>query len=144
MNPDPYAAATLLVVGARQLRRGIAHDSPPRRKALAALGAHAAAIVRRATAASRQLLEWRSEHAAPLVDPITKGPAELSDPDLSAQGMPPGPSTACDVLHHDRTTPILDVGIVDAVKTRTGGGGAAVDGFDGDDVLLADGSRIAP
>jgi putative flavoprotein involved in K+ transport len=42
------------------------------------------------------------------------------------------------------TTPILDVGIVAAVKTGRVEVVAAVEGFDGEDVLLADGSRIQP
>ena len=42
------------------------------------------------------------------------------------------------------TTPILDVGIVDAVRNGRVEVVAAVEGFDGADVLLADGSRIRP
>jgi putative flavoprotein involved in K+ transport len=42
------------------------------------------------------------------------------------------------------TTPVLDVGIVDAVRRGRVEVVAAVDGFDGTEVLLADGSRIDP
>jgi hypothetical protein len=42
------------------------------------------------------------------------------------------------------TTPILDVGIVDAVRHGRVQVVAAVEGFDGADVVLADGSRVAP
>jgi putative flavoprotein involved in K+ transport len=42
------------------------------------------------------------------------------------------------------TTPVLDVGIVDAVRHGRVEIVAAVEGFDGSDVLLGDGSRIDP
>jgi putative flavoprotein involved in K+ transport len=42
------------------------------------------------------------------------------------------------------TTPILDVGIVDAVRSGRVEIVAAVESFDGRDVVLADGSRVTP
>jgi len=77
------------------------------------------------------------------VDPITKAQRKLSIPDLSAQGLPRPAHGVRTSFIATGTTPILDVGIVDAVKHGRVEVVAAVDGFDGGDVLLADGSRIA-
>jgi len=78
------------------------------------------------------------------VDPISKAQRKLSIPDLGAQGLPRPETGVRTSFITTGTTPILDVGIVDAVRRGRVEVVAAVDGFDGPDVLLADGSRIQP
>jgi putative flavoprotein involved in K+ transport len=63
---------------------------------------------------------------------------------LSRYGLPRprvGPATTLAERHQ---SPIFDDGFVDSVKTGRIEIVAAVEGFDGDDVLLADGSRVQP
>jgi putative flavoprotein involved in K+ transport len=69
---------------------------------------------------------------------------KVAIPDLSAQGLPRPEHGVRTAFLTTGTTPILDVGIVAAVKSGRVEIVAAVTGFDGDDVLLADGSRIRP
>ena len=78
------------------------------------------------------------------VDPISKTQRKLSIPDLAAQGLPRPEQGIRTSFIATGTTPILDVGIVDAVRRGRVEVVAAVEGFDGADVLLADGSRIQP
>jgi len=76
------------------------------------------------------------------VDPISKAQRRLSIPDLSPQGLPRPAQGIRTSFVATGTTPILDVGIVDAVRHGRVQIVAAVEGFDGADVLLADGSRV--
>jgi putative flavoprotein involved in K+ transport len=78
------------------------------------------------------------------VDPFTKAQRKVAIPDLTAQGLPRPEHGVRTAFLTTGTTPILDVGIVAAVKHGRVEIVAAVEGFDGPDVLLADGSRIRP
>jgi putative flavoprotein involved in K+ transport len=102
--------------------------------------------VRRATAGiPAQLIGMAIKHVPPdWVDPISKVQRRLSIPDLSAHGLPRPEQGIRTSFISTGTTPILDVGIVDAVRRRRVRVVAAVEGFDGPEVLLADGSRAAP
>ncbi|HYA08598.1 MAG TPA: hypothetical protein VEG24_03355, partial [Gaiellaceae bacterium] len=75
---------------------------------------------------------------------ISKTQRKLSIPDLSRQGLPRPADGVRTAFLATGTTPILDVGIVAAVRRGAVEVVAAVEGFDGSAVLLADGSRIAP
>ena len=137
----------MLVVGAGNSGAEIAHDvfdggakrvrlsvrTPPQ-------------IVRRATAGiPAQLIGMAIRHLPPhWVDPISKAQRKLSIPDLAEQGLPRPEHGIRTSFIATGTTPILDVGIVDAVRRGRVEIVAAVDGFDGADVMLADGSRIRP
>src|SRR5438309_5441094 len=64
--------------------------------------------------------------------------------DLTKYGMPePAPNAYTRFLRED-VTPILDVGLVEMLKQGKVEIVAAVEAFDGDDVILADGKRIQP
>jgi putative flavoprotein involved in K+ transport len=78
------------------------------------------------------------------VDPISITQRKLSIPDLSAQGLPRPDVGVRTAFIATGTTPILDVGIVNAVKRGRVEVVAAVDALDGADVILSDGSRIQP
>jgi putative flavoprotein involved in K+ transport len=103
-------------------------------------------IVRRATAGiPAQLIGMAIRHVPPhWVDPISKTQRKLSIPDLAAQGLPRPEQGIRSSFIATGTTPILDVGIVAAVRKGRVEVVAAVEGFDGADVLLADGARIQP
>jgi len=64
--------------------------------------------------------------------------------DLSAHGLPNPPPGAYAKFMRDDVTPILDVGLVPLLKKGKVEIVAAVEGFDGPNVLLADGKRIRP
>jgi hypothetical protein len=78
------------------------------------------------------------------VDPLSKAQRRVSIPDLSAHGLPRPEQGVRTSFMTTGTTPILDVGIVDAVRSSRVRVVAAVEGFDGAEVLLADGSRLSP
>ncbi|MFL5842769.1 MAG: NAD(P)/FAD-dependent oxidoreductase, partial [Thermoleophilaceae bacterium] len=64
--------------------------------------------------------------------------------DLSKHGLPNPPPGAYSKFMRDDVTPILDVGLVPLLKQGKVEIVAAVESFDGDAVVLADGSRIQP
>jgi putative flavoprotein involved in K+ transport len=147
VNPAPFRDRDVLVVGAGNSGAEIAHDvidggakrvrlsvrTPPQ-------------IVRRATAGiPAQLIGMAIRRVPPhWVDPISKTQRKLSIPDLAAHGLPRPEQGIRTSFIATGTTPILDVGIVDAVRRGRVEIVAAVEAFDGADVLLADGSRIQP
>jgi cation diffusion facilitator CzcD-associated flavoprotein CzcO len=147
LNPGPFRDRDVLVVGAGNSGAEIAHDvidGGARRSRLAVRTPPQ--IVRRATAGiPAQLIGMAIKHAPPhWVDPISKAQRKLSIPDLSAQGLPRPEQGIRSSFIATGTTPILDVGIVNAVRRGRVEVVAAVEAFDGADVLLADGSRIQP
>src|SRR5207248_4627310 len=78
------------------------------------------------------------------VDPISKTQRRFSIPDLSQHGLPAPEHGIRTSFIATGTTPILDVGVVAAVRSGRVEVVSAVEGFDGPEVLLADGSRLEP
>jgi putative flavoprotein involved in K+ transport len=146
-NPEPFAGRSVLVVGTGNSGAEIAHDvadggatkvwlamrTPPQivRRSTAGIPAQAIGI------AIRKLPpRW--------VDPISKTQRRLSIPDLADRGMPRPEQGVRTAFISTGTTPILDVGIVDAVRNGRVEVVSAVASFEGGEVVLADGSRLAP
>jgi putative flavoprotein involved in K+ transport len=146
-NPEPYRGRDVLVVGAGNSGAEIAHDVADGGAKSSRLSVRTPPqIVRRATAGiPAQLVGMAIRHLPPgWVDPISKTQRKLSIPDLSAQGLPRPELGVRSSFLATGTTPILDVGIVDAIRNGRVQVVAAVESFDGVDVVLADGSRIRP
>jgi putative flavoprotein involved in K+ transport len=146
-NPAPFVGRDVLVVGAGNSGAEIAHDVADGGAKRSTLSVRTPPqIVRRATAGiPAQLLGMAIRRMPPdWVDPFTVWQRKVAIPDLSAQGLPRPEHGVRTAFITTGTTPILDVGIVDAVKHGRVEVVAAVEGFDGADVLLADGSRIQP
>jgi putative flavoprotein involved in K+ transport len=146
-SPAPYRGKDVLVVGAGNSGAEIAHDVVDGGAARSRLSVRTPPqIVRRATLGiPAQLLGMAIRKLPPhWVDPFTMWQRKVAIPDLTAQGLPRPPHGVRTAFLSTGTTPILDVGIVDAVRRGRVEIVAAVEGFDGGDVLLADGSRIAP
>jgi putative flavoprotein involved in K+ transport len=146
-NPAPYRGKDVLVVGAGNSGAEIAHDVIDGGAARSRISVRTPPqIVRRATLGiPAQLLGMAIRKMPPhWVDPFTQWQRKVAIPDLAAQGLPRPEHGVRTAFLATGTTPILDVGIVAAVKSGRVEVVAAVDGFDGDDVLLADGSRIQP
>jgi putative flavoprotein involved in K+ transport len=146
-NPSPYRDRDVLVVGAGNSGAEIATDladGGARRSRLSVRTPPQ--IVRRATAGiPAQLIGIGIRKLPPAwVDPFSIAQRKLSIPDLSAQGLPRPEHGIRTSFLATGTTPILDVGIVDAVRRGRVEVVAAVERFEGSEVVLADESRIAP
>ncbi|HEY2074055.1 MAG TPA: NAD(P)/FAD-dependent oxidoreductase, partial [Gaiellaceae bacterium] len=146
-NPAPYRGRDVLVVGAGNSGAEIATDVAEGGAASSRLSVRTPPqIVRRATAGiPAQLIGIGIRKLPPgWVDPFSIAQRKLSIPDLAAQGLPRPEHGIRTSFLATGTTPILDVGIVSAVKHGRVEIVAAVERFDGSDVVLADESRIAP
>ncbi|WP_328969896.1 flavin-containing monooxygenase [Streptomyces sp. NBC_00239] len=145
-NPGPYEGRDVLVVGAGNTGAEIAADLAAGGAARVRLAVRTTPhIVRRATAG------WPAQRTGilvrrlpvPLVDRLGRIVARLSVPDLSAHGLP-RPDTGLYSRVKEGAIPVQDVGLIDAVRTGKVEPVAAVESFDGAEVVLADGSRITP
>ncbi|HLX18616.1 MAG TPA: NAD(P)/FAD-dependent oxidoreductase [Gaiellaceae bacterium] len=146
-NPRVYRGRDVLVVGAGNSGAEIATDVAEGGASRSRLSVRTPPqIVRRATAGiPAQLIGIAIRHLPPpWVDPISITQRKLSVPDLAAQGLPRPEHGIRTSFITTGTTPILDVGIVKAVKRGAVEIVSAVESFDGGDVVLADGSRITP
>jgi len=146
-NPAPFRGSDVLVVGAGNSGAEIATDLADGGASRSRISVRTPPqIVRRATAGvPAQLLGMAIRKLPPhWVDPITLTQRRLSIPDLAAQGLPRPEHGVRTSFLATGTVPILDVGIVDAVRRGRVEVVAAVEGFERGEVLLADGSRIAP
>ncbi|MFD5327130.1 flavin-containing monooxygenase [Streptomyces sp. NPDC127092] len=145
-NPKPYEGRDVLVVGVGNTGAEIAAD-------LAEGGAKRVRIavrtppyiIRRAT------LGWPSQRngilvrrlPVGLVDRLTGLLGRFMTADLSAYGMP-RPQGGLYSRVRAGSIPVQDVGLVAAVRAGKVEPVAAVESFDDGEVVLADGSRIAP
>jgi putative flavoprotein involved in K+ transport len=146
-NPQPFRNRDVLVVGAGNSGAEIATDVADGGAARSRLSVRTPPqILRRATAGVPAQLIGIAIRKVPQswVDPISKAQRRVSIPDLAAHGLPRPEAGVLTSFLATGTTPVLDVGIVDAVRRGSVEVVAAVEGFDGSDVLLADGSRIDP
>ncbi len=146
-NPAPFRGRDVLVVGAGNSGAEIATDVADGGALRSRLSVrNAPQIVRRATAGiPAQLIGIAIRKMPPgWVDPFSIAQRKVSIPDLAAQGLPRPEQGIRTSFITTGTTPILDVGIVGAVRTGRVQIVAAVERFDGSDVVLADGSRVTP
>ncbi|MFJ6391347.1 flavin-containing monooxygenase [Streptomyces sp. NPDC091972] len=145
-NPAPYAGRDVLVVGVGNTGAEIAVDLVEGGASRVRLSVRTVPhIVRRSTAG------WAAQYTGVLVrrlpvglvDRLARPLARLSVPDLSAHGLP-RPDTGLYSRVKEGAIPVQDVGLVDAVRTGRVEVVAAVEGFEDGEVLLTDGTRIAP
>ncbi|MFE5910432.1 flavin-containing monooxygenase [Streptomyces wedmorensis] len=145
-NPGPYEGKDVLVVGAGNTGAEIAADLAEGGAARVRLAIRTVPhIVRRTTAgwpAQRTGILVRRLPVA-LVDRMGDLMARVAVPDLSAHGLP-RPTTGLATRQREGAVPVQDVGLIDAVRAGKVEVVAAVEAFDGGEVLLADGTRIAP
>ncbi|WP_314612169.1 flavin-containing monooxygenase [Streptomyces stackebrandtii] len=145
-NPGPYAGKDVLVVGVGNTGAEIAADLAEGGAGRVRLAVRTVPhIVRRTT------LGWPAQRSgilirrlpAGLVDRLGALLARFATPDLTAYGLP-RPDTGLATRQREGAVPVQDVGLIDAVRSGKVEVVAAVDGFEGGEVLLADGTRIAP
>ena len=142
----PYAGRDVLVAGIGNTGAEIAVDLVEGGASRVRIAVRTVPhIVRRSTAG------WPAQATAVLVRRL---PVRLVDlaaglmhrltmPDLSAHGLP-RPDTGLYSRAREGAIPVQDVGLVRAVKRGQVVPVAAVESFDGDAVVLADGERITP
>ena len=146
-NPEPYAGRSVLVVGpgnsgseiAVDLVKGGAGDvtisvrTPPN-------------IMRRDIAGFPSQVTGVMMRHLPrrVVDTLARGMRRLAFGDLTPYGLPVPDRGVYTRLTEDNVVPILDIGLVGLIKKGRVRVAAAVTGFDGDNVILADGNRIRP
>jgi putative flavoprotein involved in K+ transport len=145
-NPSPYAARDVLVVGAGNSGAEIAVDlveggarnvwlsvrTPPNIVRRDRLGLPSQVI--------GIAVQPLSERGLNLVGRVLR---RLTVPDLTEFGLP-APRDGYTQLLRTGTVPILDVGIVDAVRAGRVAIVGAVERFEGANVVLADGGRLTP
>ncbi|MBT1189346.1 NAD(P)/FAD-dependent oxidoreductase [Streptomyces sp. CJ_13] len=145
-DPKPYEGRDVLVVGAGNTGAEIAVDLAEGGAARVRLAVRTAPhIVRRSTAG------WPAQRTGilvrrlpvRLVDRLGALTAKASVPDLTAYGLP-RPESGLYSRVRQGAIPVQDVGLIAAVRAGTVEPVAAVEAFDGAEVVLADGSRITP
>ncbi|MFF9524497.1 flavin-containing monooxygenase [Streptomyces achromogenes] len=145
-NAAPYRGRDVLIVGVGNTGAEIAVDLVEGGAARVRLAVRTPPhILRRST------LGWPAQYTGVLVrrlpvwlvDRLAGPVGRLSTPDLSAHGLP-RPDTGLYSRVKQGAIPVQDVGLVRAVRTGGVEVVAAVEAFDGDTVVLADGSRITP
>ncbi|HEY9328913.1 MAG TPA: NAD(P)/FAD-dependent oxidoreductase [Streptomyces sp.] len=145
-NPAPYAGRDVLVVGVGNTGAEIAVDLVEGGASRVRIAVRTVPhIVRRSTAGwpaqATGILVRRLPVA--LVDRAGGLMARVAVPDLAEQGLP-RPDTGLYSRVRDGAIPVQDVGLIDAVKSGRVVPVAAVESFDEDAVVLADGTRITP
>ncbi|WP_328676553.1 NAD(P)/FAD-dependent oxidoreductase [Streptomyces sp. NBC_00322] len=145
-NAAPYAGKDVLVVGVGNTGAEIAVDlvegGATRVRIAVRTIPH---IVRRSTAG------WPAQRTGILVrrlpvravDRAGEIMCRIAVPDLAEQGLP-RPDTGLYSRVKQGAIPVQDVGLIDAVRTGKVEPVAALDSFDADKAVLADGTRISP
>ncbi|MET9807631.1 flavin-containing monooxygenase [Streptomyces halstedii] len=145
-EPGPYAGQDVLVAGIGNTGAEIAVDLVEGGAARVRIAVRTPPhIVRRSTAG------WPAQATAvlvrrlpvPLVDAAGRLMCRISVPDLSAHGLP-RPRKGLYSRVRQGAIPVQDVGLVAAVRSGRVVPVAAVESFDGDAVVLADGTRATP
>ncbi|MFE5816636.1 flavin-containing monooxygenase [Streptomyces sp. NPDC056479] len=145
-GPAPHTGRDVLVVGVGNTGAEIAVDLVEGGASRVRLAVRTAPhIVRRSTAG------WAAQFTSilvrrlpvGLVDRLARPMAKISVPDLTAQGLP-RPDTGLYSRVKDGAIPVLDVGLVDAVRKGRIEIVAALEAFEEGKVRLADGSLVSP
>jgi putative flavoprotein involved in K+ transport len=142
-NPAPYSGRRVLVVGAGNSGAEIAVDLVEGGASEVLLAVRSAPnIVRRDTLGfpSQALGIATGKLPVSAVDPIARNLRRLSIPDLTAYGLPAPKRPYSDFLRR-RVIPILDVGLVDAVRGGRVRVVGALERFEGGEAVLAGGAR---
>ena len=146
VEPGPFVGRDVLVVGSGNSGAEIATDVAEAGASHVLLSVRTPPIVvRRDTLGVPSQLLGIAIGKLPVrvVIPVSKVLRKISIADLEPYGLPAPPDGVAQFARTG-TVPILDVGFVRAVRTGAVEVVAAVERFDGDDVVLADGSRVRP
>ncbi|MGP3949314.1 flavin-containing monooxygenase [Streptomyces sp. 7N604] len=145
-NAEPYRGRDALVVGTGNTGADIAVDLAEGGAARVRLAVRTAPhIVRRTTAGwpaqATGILVRRLPRRA--VDRAARTMARISVPDLGPYGLP-RPDTGLYSRVLEGAVPVQDVGLIAAIRSRKVEPVAAVESFEDDKAILADGSLVTP
>jgi putative flavoprotein involved in K+ transport len=146
-NPLPYGGRDVLVVGAGNSGAEIATDLAEGGAARVRLSVRTPPnfLPRALLGIPTQVLGVTMRPLPPpVVDRLSTLTRRLVLGDLSRYGMPPPPRGMHTRAIEEQRVPILDVGLVPALKSRRVQVVAAVERFDGPQAVLADGGRLRP
>jgi putative flavoprotein involved in K+ transport len=146
-NAEPYRDRDVLVVGTGNTGAEIALDLVQRGAGRVRVSVRTPPniVPRDAAGLPGQVVGVLIRRLPPRVgDRIIRGNQRTFIGDLSAHGLPTPPQGVYTRMLETGGLPILDIGFADAVRGGEIEIVGAVEGFEGRDVLLADGSRIAP
>jgi putative flavoprotein involved in K+ transport len=145
-NPEPFRGKDVLVVGSGNTGAEIAVDlvEGGAGRVRMAVRTPPAISLREANGMPSQVTGLLLRRLPlSVADRVAASSSRMFVGDLSKYGLPPAPKPITRAVKED-VIPILDVGLVEMVKRRKVEVVAAVAGFEGRDVLLADGSRVQP
>jgi putative flavoprotein involved in K+ transport len=146
-NAAGYVGRDVLVIGAGNSGAEIAADLAERGAARVSLSVRTAPniIPRQLGPMPTTLLAIVMEHSpARLVDPVNRLLQRIALGDLTRYGMPAATNGVVAQARATGVTPTIDVGLVASLRTGRVTPVAAVDRFDGDHVVLVDGTRLFP
>jgi cation diffusion facilitator CzcD-associated flavoprotein CzcO len=148
-NPDPYQGRRVLVVGSGSSGMELAHD----------LATGGAAKVWLAVRTPPNILLRSLPGGLPgdlIARPLYRLPVRVADAigraarrkdlgDLTEFGLPiPDEGTMARVKYHDQVPALVDMEVIDAIRDGAVEVVATVESFDGDKVVLVDGSGLDP
>ncbi len=146
-NPTPYIGRDVLVVGGGNTASEIAVDlmeGGARRVRLAVRTPPNIVRLQVGGLPSQVVSVFVRRLPPAVVDRLIRTVQRVTVPDLAAFGLPRPADGVYTRIVRDNQIPILDVGFIDAVRHGRVEVVAAVSGFDGFDVLLADGTGVTP
>ncbi len=146
-NAVPYAGRDVLVVGAGNTGAEIAVDlvEGGARKVRLAVRTPPNIVRREVGGLPSQAVSVLLRHVPPpVVDRMIRVVQRATVPDLAGLGLPRPEVGVYTRIVRDGAIPIIDVGLIDAVRRQQVEVVAAVVDLDGRDVVLADGDRVSP
>jgi putative flavoprotein involved in K+ transport len=146
-NATPYVGKDVLVVGSGNTGAEIALDLVETGAARVRVSIRTPPhiVFREQSGIANPMLGVMFRRLPPwLFDPIALRLRRMTVGDLSEYGLPEPPDGLYERVRRDDAIPLIDMGFVDAVRSRQVTIVPAVTGFDGDKVLLADGPPLTP
>jgi putative flavoprotein involved in K+ transport len=146
-NGEPYAGQEVLVVGAGNSGGEIAVDLVEHgaRRVLLAVRTPPHLLLREVGGIPTTVVSVLTRYVpSSLIDPVVGLVQRLTVGDLTQHGLPRPDKGVYQRAREEGQIPILDVGLVDAMRAGTVEVVASVEAFDGPEVLLSDGTRLQP
>lgn len=146
-NGAPYAGREVLVVGAGNSGAEIAVDLVEHgaRRVLLAVRTPPHLLLREVGGMPTTVVSVLTRYLpSALVDPVVGLVQRLTVGDLTRYGLPRPTKGVYRRVREEGQIPILDVGLIDALRAGTVEVVAGVEALDGADVVLSDGARVRP
>jgi cation diffusion facilitator CzcD-associated flavoprotein CzcO len=146
-NGSPYAGKDVLVVGSGNTGTELAVDLVEHGAARVRLSVRTIPHILRRSAGpyAAQYTGITVRHLpVALVDRAAALVERATTPDLTAYGLPRPDTGLLTRVERDNAIPVQDVGIIDAIRSGRVQPVAGLASFDGDSVVLSDGSRLEP